>query len=277
MSFYASNDRIWIADTNGDIAFDTNNNMPHIIGVYEANISKMFIERYYTEHYFTIASLPSDVDFVICRANCTPTNMATGVTGAVGSESVGTSSLSVDVPWQRLAPQGDCFFQGSLLLEAGCTGREDKMAMCQYARRALHVYPEPAWGNKLICMFQQGVKSGWGAVPAGIAIATADASNLRIPYTAYGTIDVNGKKSPGIITAYVYNPANAVVAKYGTLVGVVTDVNTGSVIEDWEIDLTDPAVVSALWANGDITKIAYGPCTIRWDISLKVWAGRFRK
>lgn len=275
MSFYASNDRIWIADTNGDIAFDTNNNMPHIIGVYEANISKTFTERYYTEHYFTIASLPSDVDFVICRANCTPTNMATGAVNTLGKERVVTSSVSIDVPWQRLAPEGDCFFQGSLLLEAGCTGSEEAMVMGQYARRAMHVYPEPAWGNKLICMFQQGVKSGWGAVPAGASVTTAATSNLRIAYSTMAYIPF--VKDPQVVTKYVMNPANPVVAKYGKIVGIVTDIKTGDVIEDWEIDLGDQEVVDALWANGDLASITYDACTVRWDVSLKVWAGRFRK
>lgn len=276
MSFYASNDRILIKDTNGDISFDTNKNMPHIIGVYEASLSKAFTERYYTEEYFTIASLPGPIDFVICRANCTPRVMNTGAIG-VGIETVKAQNLKVDIPWQRMAPSGNCFFQGSLLLEAGTTGRVDQQALSQYARRAMHVYAEPSWGNKLICMFQQGVKSGWGAVPNVPTPAWTSTTNILVPYSTTMTVYGKDSKSEEIVTAYTLNPANAVVARYGELDGLVTDVNTGAVIENWTLDYGDPVILDALYANGDITSITYGPCAVRWDVNLKVWVGRFRK
>lgn len=160
MSFYASNNRIWITDTDGTLVFDTNNDMPSIIGVYETTLSKTFNERYYTEEYQTIASLPDRCDFVICRAQATPTNLFTGNVGQTAYEIV----KGYTVPWVNNVPSGQAFFQGSMLLETGQTAVAESVA--QYARRALHVYPAPSWGNKLIALFQQGVKSGYGAVPS---------------------------------------------------------------------------------------------------------------
>lgn len=229
MSFFAGSDRIYITDTNGAIVFDTNNDIPHILGVYETNIKKVFYEQYYTEQYFTIGDLPDDCDFVIVRAKCVPFNLlnigydknnpeAGGMTGGErgqgGWEYLGSSGRRQRVDWAVLASEGGSFFQGSLPLETGQTmvWMGGGYSASQYCRRVLHVYPEPAWGNKLVAMFQQSVKSGYGAVPS--------------------------------LAGQAYN-------------------STTSKLIPVAIDDDHPAVV-------------YGPAGIRWEVNLKVWAGKFR-
>ena len=229
MSFYARNDRIYITDTNGAVVFDTNNDIPHILGIYEANIKKVFYERYYTEQYFTIGDLPDDCDFVIVRAKCVPFNLlnmpfdknnpeAGGMTGGErgqgGWEYLGSDGDRRRVDWAVLASEGGSFFQGSLPLETGQTmvWMGGGYSASQYARRILHVYPEPAWGNKLVCMIQQSAKSGYGAVPSLYGLAWNGPTGQYVPVP---------------------------------------------------IDDSHPAAV-------------YGPAGVRWEINLKVWAGKFR-
>ncbi len=229
MSFYARNDRIYITDTNGAVVFDTNNDIPHILGIYEANIKKVFYEQYYTEQYFTIGDLPDDCDFVIVRAKCVPFNLlgvpydknnpeAGGMTGGIrgqgGWENIGNSGNKRRVDWAVLASEGGSFFQGSQPLETGQTmvWMGGGYSASQYARRILHVYPEPAWGNKLVCMIQQSAKSGYGAVPSLYGLAWNGPTGQYVPVP---------------------------------------------------IDDSHPAAV-------------YGPAGVRWEINLKVWAGKFR-
>ncbi len=187
MSFYAGSDRIYITDTNGAISFDTNADTQHILGIYEANITKVFYELYYTEQYFTIGDLPDDCDFVICRAKCVPFNLvkrpydknnpeAGGMVGGTRGRGAfdrlptknGGAGTGDPVDWAVLVSQDGNFFQGSLPLEMGHTMiySGGGYIASPYARRILHVYPEPAWGNKLVCMIQQSTKSGFGAVPS---------------------------------------------------------------------------------------------------------------
>ena len=229
MSFYASNDQIYITDTNGAVVFDTNSDIPHVLGVYEANIKKVFYEQYYTEQYFTLGDLPSDCDFVIVRAKCVPFNLrgitydennpeAGGMTGGIRGvgawEVVGSPGRRERVDWAVLAAEGGSFFQGSQPLETGQTlaWMGGGYSGSQYARRVMHVYCDTTWGNKLTCMIQQSTKSGYGAVPS--------------------------------------------------LYGLVYDEATGQYIPT---PITDeyPAAV-------------YGPAGVRWEINLKVWAGKFR-
>lgn len=181
MAFHASPDRILITDTNGAVAFDTNLDMPHILAIYEQNISKVFYERYYTEDYITIGTLPDRVDFVINRVTCTPylleglpyvaSNVVSGGQAGVNAKSTipvnAKGNLTEIYPWVNYSPMGSSFFQGSTLLEAGCTILNTGGGVVvtnQFARRALHVMPKPEWGNQLVAMFQQGVRSGYGAV-----------------------------------------------------------------------------------------------------------------
>lgn len=276
MSFTASNDRILIKDTNGDITFDTDSDIPHITGYYEGTVHKAFVERYYTEEYFNLGPIPDKTDFVMCSAVCTPYNMNNG-TENVGYETISAQKFSVNIPWVRMAPQGECFFQGSLMLEGGCTGLSQKV-ISQYARRALHIYPEPAWGNRLVCMFQQSVKSGFGAVPGGnLNMAPGntlyiDVSTLE-PYT--GPIG-KGTTPPLVATwSKIFNPNNPTVRAYGQLLGFIKTENLG-MVEEWTLDVFDPVVTPVLIATGQVSSVTYGTCAIRWTINLKVWYGRFR-
>lgn len=228
MSFYANNDRIFIQDSNGAVVFDTNSDIPHILAIFETNIKKVFYEQYYTEQYYTLGTLPDDCDFMIVRAKCVPFNLlkipydpnnpeAGGMAGGDPGGSFEYMPSGSDyrkgprVDWAVLAAPGGSFFQGSLPLETGQTmvWMGGGYTASQYARRALHVYSEPAWGNKLVCMIQQSVKTGFGAVPS---VATTFGENHKLVPSG---------------------------DKYG------------------------PPTI-------------YGPAGVRWEINLKVWAGKFR-
>lgn len=275
MAFKASNDRITITDTNGDISFDTESNIPMVTGYFETTISKVFLESYYTEEYFNLTSIAPDVDFMMCSAECTPYNMQTGK-NEVGFDYITSKNIREWFPWVRMAPEGENFFQGSMLLETGCTGRADQMQIVQYARRALHVYSEPEWGDRLVCMFQQGVKSGFGAVPGG-SINFSPTSTLNITYQTWNPpVDIFGQGKSGTISYHTaLNPNHPVVRAYGQFLGYITTHDQG-VIEEWTLDVYDPIIMQVLIANGDVLGLNYGSAAIRWDVKLKVWSGRFR-
>lgn len=149
MSFHAKNDSIVITDTDGSVVFDTSNDMPHILGSISTRITQNFDANYYSEWYYNIGHLPLEVNFCICRATLTrdrnPYEMV----------------KNYQVNWAVIPSGRTVFFQGSVLLESGFTYAYDRGVM--YARRAMHVYPEPSWGNAMVVMFQQTTKSGAGS------------------------------------------------------------------------------------------------------------------
>lgn len=260
MSFYASNNRIWITDTDGTLVFDTNNDMPSIIGVYETTLSKSFHENYYTEEYQTIATLPDRCDFVICRASCTPTNMVTGAVGQNAYEKLNVNGTQYTIPWANNVPSGETFFQGSMILETGTTAVSQSVA--QYARRVLHVYPKPTWGNKLIAMFQQGVKSGFGNVPS------SNGHYIQPDGTAvYPNAVALWPPKPG--KAFALSQTNGAPSGYGYAYSPTDQPDTPKSDKR-------PAPLVPIAPNATYVVDEWGPAGVKWDINLKVWVGRFR-
>lgn len=283
MSFYASNDRIYITDTNGAVVFDTNKDIPHILSVVEANISKVFYEQYYTEEYFTLATLPSDADFIICRATCVPVNLegviynpadipGSGMTG--GARGYGAYEWMVQtrnssngnevIDWSVLTPNGSAFFQGSLPLEMGqqMVWQGGGYSVAQYARRVLHVYVEPDWGNKLVAMFQQSVKSGYGAVttliPAGPVGGPGNTGDVWST-SASGQNYYSRRWDGGGVG---FPQGRWPQTRYGIPVQV------NHLYDDW----------TGSWVDRFYSRPnpMFGPGAVRWEIKLKVWAGKFR-
>jgi len=186
MAFHAQNDRIWITDTDGSLVFDTERDIPHILGVWEGQVEYDFAYKYYDESYQTLVALPDDVNFVLCRASFSSYNLATGEWN-VGSYE--TFPRVGNLPWNSIRDTDYVFFQGSTLLEQGCTAMwvdgENNTVMsgtriAVYANRALHVVPKPEWGNNLYAFFQQSVKTGWGAVSDAARVRWY--ANLKVWY-----------------------------------------------------------------------------------------------
>lgn len=281
MAFHASNDRIYITDTNGAVVFDTNRDIPHILTVVEADIAKVFYEKYYTEEYITLATLPADADFIICRAVCTPYNLegvvydpndlaGSGKTGGAAGhgayefiEERGKVTPSEIIDWSVLTPGGGAFFQGSLPLEMGqqMVWQGGGYAVAQYARRILHVYVEPTWGNKLVAMFQQSVKSGFGEVSTQIESAPLDiwqstGGDRQIYSRGWGGMGSDGQTKHGVILN------TWPTTRFGQVVNVqkVKESSSGS------------------WVMRTYNRVnpIFGPGAVRWEIKLKVWAGKFR-
>lgn len=278
MSFYASNNRIYLTDTNGAIVFDTDKDIPHILGVYEANVSKVFYEQYYTEEFITIAGLPDDCDFIICRAQCVPFNLeglsydpnnesASGMTG--GARGVGAYELlpakrdATPLDWVITARQSGSFFQGSLPLEMGQTMvlQGGQYAASQYARRIMHVYVEKEWDNSLVCMFQQSVKSGFGAVPTHFS---NDGSEI---HKFNNVLGFNSPNKPLNQRTYVYSD--------GTHSRAGTPYPAWNYWRTQNIDIGDGSYYPNVAQYLPATPV-FGPAAVRWEINLKVWAGKFR-
>ena len=289
MSFYASNDRIFLTDTNGAIVFDTNTDIPHILGVYEVNLSKVFYENYYTEEYFTLATMPADCDFIICRASCVPFNLeglvfdpnnpgSTGLTG--GARGHGAYDLlparraAQPLDWVVTAREGGNFFQGSLPLEMGQTMvlQGGQYVASQYARRLMHVYVEKEWGNKLVCMFQQSVKSGFGAVPSSYMNDGTGTYKLGGGAPHVVGWDDSGPMNQRTYLFYDYDPAapnyDGSITRWGNRYDWVYS-HTG------RVDTGD----GSYYKNADHYRTrtpVFGPGGVRWEVKLKVWAGKFR-
>lgn len=287
MSFYASNDRIYLTDTNGAIVFDTNTDIPHILGVYEADISKAFYENYYTEDYFTIATMPDDCDFIICRAYCVPYNLEglpfdpnnpsqSGLTGGARGypayDMLPDRRTATRLDWVVTARQGGSFFQGSLPLEMGQTMvlQGGQYVASQYARRLMHVYVEKEWGNKLVCMFQQSVKSGFGAVPSTF---TNDGSGVyyirNLRYIGFGDGDTGkylGERT--LISATELQPDNTTTSFRGNTYHWKYWKTSRIRIDDYSYYKDQDHYLP--------TTPVFGPAGVRWEIKLKVWAGKFR-
>lgn len=278
MGFHASNDRIYITDTNGAIVFDTNKDIPHVLSVVEANISKVFYESYYTEEFFTLATLPADADFVICRAVCTPYNLegvvynpndlagSGRVGGAAGKGAYewitqGNDQVDKIIDWSVLTPNGSAFFQGSLPLEMGqqMVWQGGGYSVAQYARRVLHVYVEPTWGNKLVAMFQQSVKSGYGKVltlmPPGIDYWSTSADGRNF-YDRAWDLQSDGKYANTVALGMWPN------TRYGQPVTV------NKINESW----------TGSWVTRRYNRPnpMFAAGAVRWEVRLKVWAGKFR-
>ena len=285
MSFYASNDRIYLTDTNGAIVFDTNTDIPHILGVYEVNLKKAFYENYYTEDYFTIATLPDDCDFIICRAYCVPYNLEgipfdpanpgnSGLTGGARGHAaydlLPAKRVATPLDWVVTARQGGSFFQGSLPLEMGQTMvmSGGQYVAAQYARRLMHVYVEKDWGNKLVCMFQQSVKSGFGAVPSTNMNDGSGVYKLSVPrYVGWG--DTDKPLNQRTVVDYAYQTDGS-ETRWGNHYDWVYW-RTGRIqTSDGEYYYKDDV-------DQYLTRTpVFGPAGVRWEINLKVWAGKFR-
>ena len=288
MSFYASNDRIHLTDTNGAIVFDTDTDIPHILGVFEVDISKAFYENYYTEDYFTIGTMPDDCDFIICRAYCVPYNLEglpfdpnnpsqSGLTGGARGypayDMLPNRNTAKRLDWVVTAREGGSFFQGSLPLEMGQTLvlQGGQYVASQYARRLMHVYVEKSWGNKLVCMFQQSVKSGFGAVPSTFSNNGSDGVYYvdLLHYLGFGDGD-SGK----YLTERTFLSG-------GTLQPDLTTKSYRGNTYHWKYWKKDGFKIDkySYYSAMDQylpTTYVFGPAGVRWEVKLKVWAGKFR-
>lgn len=283
MSFYAGSDRIHLTDTNGAIVFDTDQDIPHILGVYEVQVNKVFYEKYYTEEYVTLATLPDDCDFIICRASCVPFNLeglpfnpaspsTSGLTGGArgyGAYEVVPGDMLADFQdWVITASEGGSFFQGSLPLEMGQTMvlMGGAYSASQYARRIMHVYVEKDWGNKLVCMFQQSVKSGYGAVLSSVL---DDGNEIWATDMYWGQARVGwgDSRKPMNQRLYVYRDRS--LSRYGNPMNWVYDRFVSK--DDWGDNSYTPNVTYYRPSTP-----TFGPAGVRWEIKLKIWAGKFR-
>lgn len=187
MSFQASNDRIIITDTNGAIAFDTSRDMPHILGVYEFRVKKLFASQYWDKETFNLISLPANPDFLICRAELMPYYLdgvefqrnyspgeafppidenlkatvglqdGLGVAGRGSMFKINAGGQYFETPFALgVTPGSRVFFQGSLLLESGiCQSSRNGDNLSVSPKRAMHLHVEPSWNNKLVLTFEQ--------------------------------------------------------------------------------------------------------------------------